>query len=123
MSDIPLLVAKLAALASAAGTGLYLALGVEPSEGVGFLLSAMPFWAVVIWLERDTQRTRVGAVHDLGLLATVGWWAFIPWYTLKTRGRAGVRLMAGLFTLIAAPLVGAVITILLLVPLRLLGLW
>jgi hypothetical protein len=71
--DVELPVAKLCALASAVGTGLYLALGVQPSEGAGYLLSFVPVLAVALWLERDAQRTRVGAVHDLGLFFMIGW--------------------------------------------------
>ena len=85
--DMELKLAKLSALVSAAGTGLYLALGIEPSEGAGYLLSFLPILAVLLWLERDAQRTRVGDVHDLGLFLMIAWWAVIPWYSFKTRGK------------------------------------
>jgi hypothetical protein len=119
--DVGLTLAKLSAIASAAGTGLYLTLGVEPSESANYLLSFLPFLAVLLWLERDAQRTQVGAVHDLGLFLLLGWWAVIPWYSFKTRGRAGLWMTVGLFALIAAPLIGAVVTALLLLPFRVAG--
>jgi hypothetical protein len=64
--DVELMVAKLSAVVSAAGTSLYLVLGVEPSAGAGYLLSLVPVLTVVMWLERDAQRTRVGAVMIWG---------------------------------------------------------
>jgi len=115
---VKLKVAKLSAVASAAGTGLYLVLGVEPSEEAGYLLSYLSICVVVLWLQRDAQRTRVGAVHDLGLFLLIAWWAVIPWYSFKTRGKAGVWLMLGLFALIAAPTLGAIATAILALPLR-----
>jgi hypothetical protein len=109
-ADVELTIAKLCALFSAAGTGLYVALDLAPSEGMQVLLSGLPVWAVALWIERDAQRTRVGAVHDLGQLLLIGWLFAIPWYSLKTRGGAGIWMMLGLFALIAAPIVGAFIT-------------
>jgi hypothetical protein len=52
----------------------------------------------------------------------IGWWAAIPWYSFKTRGRAGVWLMLGLFGLISAPVIGALATLMLMLPTRFLGL-
>jgi hypothetical protein len=77
--DMPLTVAKLIALMSATGTGLYLALGVQPSETAAFLLRVLPLLAVVLWLQRDAHRTGVGAVFDLGMFLLIAWWLIIPW--------------------------------------------
>jgi hypothetical protein len=119
--DMPLTVAKLTALMSATGTGLYLALGVQPSETAAFLLRVLPLLAVVLWLQRDAHRTGVGAVFDLGMFLLIAWWLIIPWYSFKTRGKAGVWVMMGLFALIFAPIVGAFATGVFLLPLQLLG--
>jgi hypothetical protein len=51
--DMPLTVAKLIALMSATGTGLYLALGVQPSETAAFLLRVLPLLTIVLWLQRE----------------------------------------------------------------------
>lgn len=120
--DLPLTTARLTAVVSAVCMGLYLVLGVSPSLHAFSWLSALPVLAVVVWLERDAQRTRVG-IHEIGTLAMFGWMVVIPWYAFKTRGRAGIWLMLGLFALMASPYIGAIATMLLLIPARLLGLW
>lgn len=100
--DINLRVAKLAALFCSLAAALYATLHIEPSLAVGFFLSFGPLFAVVLWLERDAQRTRIGAVQDLGYFLLIAWPAVIPWYAFKTRGRRGWLLVAGLFGLIGA---------------------
>jgi hypothetical protein len=117
--DVQMHLAKLTALICAVTGGLYAALGLEPHAFVNLVLSSGPLLAVVLWLEKDVRRTGVAAVHDVGMFLLMGWWIAIPWYSLRTRGgRAGWRLMAVLFGLIAAPYIGAVSAILLLALIR-----
>ena len=84
---------------------------VKPSPVVALFLSFGPPIAVVLWLERDAQRTRVGAVQDLGFFLLMAWPAVIPWYAFKTRGRNGWRLTAGLFGLIMAPYISRILVV------------
>jgi hypothetical protein len=49
-------------------------------------------------------------MHDWGLLGYLLWPFALPWYAVRTRGRAaGWRLTAGLGLLIFAPVVGGVL--------------
>src|SRR6185436_18406552 len=102
VSDVTLNVAKLAALFSSVAAAVYAATQVEPSPVVALFLSAGPLLAVVLWLQKDARRTGVGAVQDWGYFLLLAWPVVIPWYSLRTRGRSGWRLMAGLFGLIGA---------------------
>ena len=111
--DLRMRLAQWTALVCALTAGLYTVAGVAPHSFVNLILSVGPTMAVVLWLERDVRRTGIGAVHDVGLFLMVGWWIAIPWYSLKTRGRAGWRLMAGLFALTAATYIGALVAFLL----------
>jgi hypothetical protein len=99
-SDITLNVAKLAALFSSLAAALYAATQVEPSAVVGLFLSSGPLLAVILWLQKDAQRTGVGAVQDWGYFLLLAWPILIPWYAFKTRGRAGWVLSLGLLALI-----------------------
>jgi hypothetical protein len=55
---------------------------------------------VILWLQTDAKRTGVAAIQDWGLFVWLAWPIVIPWYALKTRGRAGWRLAFRLFGLI-----------------------
>jgi hypothetical protein len=99
-SDITLNVAKLAALFSSVATAIYAATQVEPSAVVGLFLSSGPLLAVILWLQKDAQRTGVGGVQDWGYFLLLAWPILIPWYAFKTRGRAGWVLSLGLLALI-----------------------
>jgi hypothetical protein len=101
-NDITLSVAKLAALFCSLVAGMYAAVQTEPSPVVALFLSGGPLIAVILWLQKDGQRTGVAAVQDWGYFLLLAWPVVIPWYAFKTRGRSGWRLMAGLFGLIGA---------------------
>lgn len=102
-TDITLTVAKLAAFFASIVAAVYASVQLEPSPPVALFLSAVPLYAVILWLEKDAHRTGVGAVLDLGYFLLLAWPIVIPWYAFKTRGRSGWRLTAGLFSLIGAP--------------------
>ena len=63
--------------------------------------------AVILWLQKDGQRTGVGAVQDWGFFPWLAWPVLIPWYTFKSRGRTGWRLLLGLIALIISPYITA----------------
>ena len=66
---------------------------------------------VLPWLQRDTHRTGVAAVHDSGFLLAIISVVFIPWYAWKTRGGwAGWRLALLLFLLMSAADIGQAVT-------------
>jgi hypothetical protein len=98
--DITLRVAQLAALFSSLAAAAYAATQSEPSPIVALFLSSGPLLAVVLWLQKDSRRTGVGAVQDWGYFLLLAWPIVIPWYAFKTRGRSGWRLAAGLFGLV-----------------------
>jgi hypothetical protein len=102
-NDVTLAVARYVALAASLATAVYVAADVEPSALMMLILFSGPALAVVIWLQKDAQRTGVGAVLDFGYFLFLAWPVVIPWYAFKTRGRGGWRLVAELFGLIAAP--------------------
>lgn len=101
-ADITLNVARFAALFAALASAVYAAAQAEPSPSVALFLTSGPLFAVILWLQKDAQRTRVAAVQDWGYFLLLAWPIVIPWYAFKTRGPAGWRLMAGLFGLVAA---------------------
>jgi hypothetical protein len=101
-TDVTLTVAKLSAVFCSLAAAVYAATQVEPSPVVALLLAGGPLLAVILWLQKDAQRTGVGAVQDLGYFLMLAWPIVIPWYAFKTRGRAGWALLLGLFGLIVS---------------------
>jgi hypothetical protein len=108
--DITLGVAKLAAVFSSLAAAVYAATQTEPSPSIALFLSGGPLLAVILWLQKDAQRTGVGAVQDWGYFLVLFWPVVIPWYAFKTRGRSGWRLTLGLFGLVAAAYVSGLVT-------------
>lgn len=100
--DITLNVAKLVAVFCSLAAAVYAAIQLQPSPVVALFLSGAPLLAVILWLQKDAQRTGVGAVHDWGYFLLLAWPLVIPWYAFKTRGHSGWRLTVGLFALIGA---------------------
>jgi len=94
--------ARITALLCSLIAALYVIAQVEPSPLVVLFISVTPLIVVIMWLQRDAQRTGVGAVHDFGFFLWLAWPVVIPWYAWKTRGWAGWRLIAGLFALIGS---------------------
>jgi hypothetical protein len=107
--DVTLNVAKLAALFASLAAAVYTAIQAEPSPLIVLFLAWGPLIAVVLWLQKDAQRTGTGAVQDWGYFLLLAWPVVIPWYAFKTRGRSGWRLAVGLFGLIGAPYVTSVV--------------
>jgi len=108
-NDITLNVAKLAALFASLAAGVYTAVQTEPSPIVLTFLFWGPLIAVILWLQKDAQRTGTGAVQDWGYFLLLAWPIVIPWYAFKTRGRSGWRLAVGLFGLIGAPYICSIL--------------
>jgi hypothetical protein len=111
--DITLRVAKLTAVFCSFAAAMYAATQSEPSPAIAFFLSGGPLLAVVIWLQKDAQRTGVGTVQDWGYFLVLAWPVVIPWYAFKTRGRSGWRLTLNLFGLVAAAYISWFVTSLL----------
>ena len=83
----------------------YGALAVPPSGPMRLCLGFGPALAVAAWLAADARRTHVAAVYDAGWLFAMSWPVVIPWYALRTRGRAGWWLAFQLYTIaLAAPI-------------------
>ena len=83
------------------GTYGYLNLERPPIVDVGTLV--VPLIAALAWVQLDARAHGVGLVHDWGLIAWIGWPVLLPWYSFKTRGRAGWRLLLLLLALILGP--------------------
>ena len=94
------------ALFCALGAAAYAIAQVTPSPPAALFFRFAPSMSVILWLESDTRRTGVAAVHDFGLLIWFTSVVFIPWYAWKTRGRSGWRFAILLFVLMGAADVG-----------------
>ena len=100
--DVTLRIARFTALFCCVAAAVYALAQSDPSPIVALFLSGGPLLAVVLWLQKDARRTRVGAIQDWGYFLLLAWPIVIPWYAFKTRGRAGWRLAAELLGLIGA---------------------
>jgi len=85
---------------------VYGTLQVEPSSLMALFFLFAPGFAVVLWLQQDAKRNKIGAVVDFGFFVLILWPILMPWYVFKTRGRAGWRLLLGLFALIISADIG-----------------
>ena len=75
----------------------------EPAPVIGLGIGILPFLTCAWWIGGDARARRIAFAHDWGLLAWVAWPILVPWYSVKTRGRAGWRLALGLYLAILAP--------------------
>jgi hypothetical protein len=107
--DITLRVAIATAVFCSMISALYTLAEIEPSPTVVLFWTFGPVLAVILWLQKDAQRTGVGAVQDWGFFAWLAWPVVIPWYAFKSRGRTGWRLLLGLIALIHSPYITAVV--------------
>jgi hypothetical protein len=80
-----------------------------PATAMLFLLSWGPPIGVTIWLTADSRRLRAIRAYDTGLLFYLTWPLSLPWYVVRTRGRAGWRLVAKLYGLAVSGLMGFVL--------------
>ena len=79
--------------------------GVMPDPLLMWGLFLVPLLVVAQWIQQDARLRHAGLLFDWGFIGYVTWPIFLPWYAFRTRGRAGWRLMAGLFlTVLAAQL-------------------
>jgi hypothetical protein len=109
VADTPLQTAVLTAFFSSSVTALYVLAEVEPAPVVQLFILWSPTLAVILWLQKDAARTKVGNVLDLGYFLCLALPVVLPWYAVKTRGRAGWRLLVGLLGLMFAPHVTGVV--------------
>ena len=105
--DTTLRVAIGAAVFCSVTAAVYTLAEIEPSPPVVTFWMLGPLIAVILWLQKDGQRTGVGAVQDWGMFAWFAWPVVIPWYAFKSRGRTGWRLLLGLIALIYSAYVTA----------------
>jgi len=77
----------------------YGALELAPSPGMALLLGWGPAIGVAWWLAADSRQHRVFDAYDAGLFFYLTWPLTLPWYALRTRGRAGLLLAAQLYVL------------------------
>jgi hypothetical protein len=84
----------------------YAFLGIEPGQGMAFVLAWGPGIAVAWWLAVDCKRTRLIGAYDAGLFFYLTWPFTLLWYARRTRGRAGWRLAAKLYGLAIAGFLG-----------------
>ena len=77
----------------------YGVLNMDPSAGMSFLLGWGPAIAVAWWLAADSKQMHVIGTHDAGLFFYLTWPLTLPWYALRSRGRAGWMLAAQLYAL------------------------
>ena len=89
--------------------GGYTLIQAEPLPIVAIAMYWAPLLAVVMWLQHDARRTRLAGLQDWGFFLWLAWPFLIPWYALKTRGRAGWGLVGRLALLVFAPLLTAFI--------------
>ena len=97
--DTTLRVAIATAVFCSMTAAVYTLLEIEPPPLVLTFLTFGPPIAVILWLQKDAQRTGIGAVQDFGLFVWIAWPVVIPWYAFRSRGRSGWRLLLGLFAL------------------------
>jgi hypothetical protein len=100
--DRTLRVAIYTAVACSVAAAISTAAEIEPAPIMGTVLTFAPTVLVILWLQKDAQRTRVGGVLDWGLFLWFAWPVIIPWYAFKSRGRRGWRLLLGLIALICS---------------------
>src|ERR1051325_4672081 len=91
---------KVIALFCAVTAAVYGALDIEPSSLMVLFFWFGPVFAVILWIQSDAKKNSIGTVLDLGFLIYITWPITIPWYVLKTRGRAGWRLLLAFFAVI-----------------------
>ena len=109
----PLTTAYIAAAVCSSAAIIYALLELDPHPFAAMVMGFAPFVAVLFWLHEDARQTKVIAVHDWGLFLWIAWPFLVPWYAVRTRGRRGWLLAAGLFALILAPWLAAFVAALL----------
>jgi hypothetical protein len=77
--------------------------GLEPAPIVALGTLGVPLIAALTWVQSDARTYGIALVQDWGLLAWIGWPLLLPWYSFKTRGRAGWRLVLLLLGLLLGP--------------------
>jgi hypothetical protein len=100
--DTTLRVAIFTATICSIAAAIYTLADLEPAPIMSMLLMLAPLFAVILWLQKDSQRSGVGVVLDWGMFVWFAWPVVIPWYAFKSRGPGGWRLLIGLVALICS---------------------
>ena len=100
--DTTLRVAIFTATICSIAAAIYTLADLEPAPIMSTLMGLAPLIAVILWLQKDSQQSGVGAVQDWGMFVWFAWPVVIPWYAFKSRGPAGWRLLVGLVALICS---------------------
>ncbi|MGO9272555.1 MAG: hypothetical protein ACLQOO_20370 [Terriglobia bacterium] len=85
------------ALATVAGfaSGAYKAHGIEPSMAFRFLTYVGFLALMSYWVQKDSSRSAVWRVFDLGFFMYLLWPVIVPYYLIKTRGPKGLLPIIG----------------------------
>jgi len=79
---------------------------ISGSELVDAASSLGPAYFVALWVSEDARRSRSMLAFHYLLWVWVLWPIFVPHYVLASRGRRGIGLAIGLWTLLFLPVVG-----------------
>lgn len=105
--DTTLRVATGTAVFCSITAAIYALAEIKPSPPVVTFFTFAPLIGVILWLQKDAQRTGIGAFQDWGMFLWFAWPVVIPWYAFRSRGRTGWRLLLGLVALISSAYVTA----------------
>ena len=100
--DTTLRVAIYTSVVCSVAAAIYTLADLEPSPVIALAFMFAPLITVILWLQKDAQRTGIGGLLDWGLFIWFFWPVVVPWYVFKSRGRTGWRLLLGLFTMICS---------------------
>jgi hypothetical protein len=78
--DATLRVAIYTAVACLIATAVYTLARIEPLPIMSLLLAFGPLVAVILWLQKDGRRARLGVIQDWGFFVWLAWPIVIPWY-------------------------------------------
>ena len=81
--------------------------GVFTHEDLAALFTTSVPLFVVAWAHADARTTGYWPAYHFGLALFAAWPIFLPLYVLRTRGRAGWRLLTPLVVALAAPYAAA----------------
>src|SRR6266850_8300944 len=79
--------------------GIYLASTIEPPAVFALIDFVGLLWIMGWWLLTDSRKRGVAWVYDIGFFLSIAWVIVMPYYLLRTRGKKGVLLIVGFFTI------------------------
>jgi hypothetical protein len=87
----------------------YGATGLEPAPIIDLGIRYGPIVSIALWLEHDARVRRLALISDWGFYALFAWPAWLPWYALRSRARAGWGLLARLGFILLLPSLGGIL--------------